>query len=105
MPDAAHVSHMPFHLDILMGDYHRAISSNFIAIKADNKYIGDNPHLAGQFYSVFRLHNYHTLSYAAALGGHPKIAFEYADMAEKTILETPESCNISALCMLRRLSE
>jgi tetratricopeptide (TPR) repeat protein len=90
MPDAAHVSHMPSHLDILMGDYRRAIASNVIAIKADNKYIGDNPHLAGQFYGVFRLHNYHTLAYAAALGGHSKIAFEYTDMAEKTILNTQE---------------
>ena len=39
VPDAGHLRHMPTHLDILCGDYQKAISSNLDAICADGKFL------------------------------------------------------------------
>lgn len=37
VPDSGHLNHMPTHLDILCGDYRRAIASNSDAIRVDEK--------------------------------------------------------------------
>lgn len=39
VPHAGHLRHMPSHLDVLCGDYTRAISSNLDAIRADEKFV------------------------------------------------------------------
>ncbi|BAE54618.1 unnamed protein product [Aspergillus oryzae RIB40] len=63
VPDAGHTHHMPTHLDVLVGDYRRAISSNIHATLADEKYVAvEGPN---NLYSLYRLHNYHSLIYAA----------------------------------------
>ncbi|KAK6608030.1 hypothetical protein H4I96_04265 [Botrytis cinerea] len=67
IPDAGHLRHMPSHLDILIGDYRRAIASNYDAIIVDEKFLtlsGSN-----NFYTFYRLHDYHSLIYAAIANG------------------------------------
>ena len=39
VPDAGHLNHMPSHLDILCGDYRRAIASNSEGIRGDEKFL------------------------------------------------------------------
>jgi hypothetical protein len=67
VPDAGHIHHMPTHIDILVGDYRRSIDPNSAAINADEKYLVEKG--AKNFYSFYRFHNYHSLIYAAMLGG------------------------------------
>ncbi|ODM14833.1 hypothetical protein SI65_09827 [Aspergillus cristatus] len=83
IPDAGHAHHMPIHLDVLIGDWSRAISSNVHATLADEKFLA----VAGaeNFYSLYRLHNYHSLIYAAMFAGKKKIALETANRMEATI--------------------
>lgn len=74
---------MPTHLDVLVGDYRRAISSNIHATLADEKYVAvEGPN---KFYSLYRLHNYHSLIYAAMHADKKQIALETADRMERTI--------------------
>lgn len=85
VPDAGHSHHMPIHLDNLVGDYCRAISSNTHATLADDKYYA---YAGGQnFYSLYRLHNYHFLIYAAMFAGKKTIALETVERMEGTLPE------------------
>lgn len=81
VPDAGHLEHMPTHLDVLCGDYRRAVASNTSAIRADEKFLVNQP--LGHFYNLYRAHDYHFRMYAAMLGGQSKIAIETAtELAE-----------------------
>ncbi|WVR08404.1 hypothetical protein IAU60_005459 [Kwoniella sp. DSM 27419] len=62
-PDGGHLTHMPSHIDILVGDYRRAIASNWDAVIADEKYRTESGDLG--FYTFYRVHDYHTIIYAA----------------------------------------
>lgn len=85
VPEAGHMPHMPTHLDVLIGDYRRAIDGNMRASIADDKYYA---HRGGKnFYSVYRLHVYHSLIYAAMLAGQSQVALESTDRMEATITE------------------
>lgn len=77
--------HRTTHLDLLCGDYARAVEWNTKALAADNKYIEH----AGtdNFYSLYRSHNYHFLIYAAMFSGQYKMAIETFDRMEMTIPE------------------
>jgi tetratricopeptide (TPR) repeat protein len=85
IPDSGHLNHMPSHLDILIGDYRRAIASNARAILADDIYLGK----AGpaRFYTIYRLHNAQSLVYAAMFNGQYKTAIQYVDKVESTLPE------------------
>lgn len=85
-PDAGHLVHMPSHLDILVGDYRRAIDSNADACIADEKYLA--AHGGDNFYSFYRMHNYHSLIYAAMFAVQSKVAL---DTVEKMEASLPES--------------
>ncbi|CAI7641401.1 unnamed protein product [Penicillium bialowiezense] len=74
VPDAGHLQHMPSHIDILNGDYRRAISSNTAAIRADEKFLANQP--TGHFYNLYRAHDYHFKMYAAMLSGQSKVTLE-----------------------------
>lgn len=71
VPDAGHLQHMPSHLDILCGDYRRAISSNTDAVLADEKFLARAGRL--DFYSLYQAHNFHFLIYAAMFAGQSKV--------------------------------
>ncbi|KAH5015996.1 hypothetical protein HBI33_125710 [Parastagonospora nodorum] len=83
IPDAGHLVHMPSHLDILVGDYRRAIASNADACLADEKYLAE--HGGDNFYSFYRMHDYHSLIYAAMFAGQSQVALEAVDRMEKSL--------------------
>lgn len=84
VPDAGHLEHMPTHIDILCGDYRRAIKSNTSAIRADEKFLANNPN---SFYNIYRAHDYHFRMYAAMLGGQSQIALESASTLADSLTE------------------
>ncbi|OAL54370.1 TPR-like protein [Pyrenochaeta sp. DS3sAY3a] len=86
IPDAGHLVHMPSHLDILVGDYRRAIDSNADACLADEKYLAD--HGGDNFYSFYRMHDYHSLVYAAMFAGQFKVAIEAVSRMEVSLPES-----------------
>ncbi|KAF8866990.1 TPR domain protein [Acephala macrosclerotiorum] len=85
VPDSGHLNHMPTHLDILCGDYRRAIASNSDAILADEKFLArDGPR---NFYTLYRSHDYHFRIYAAMFSGQSKIALQTIAQLENSIPE------------------
>jgi tetratricopeptide (TPR) repeat protein len=85
VPDAGHLQHMPSHLDILCGDYRRAIASNTDAVQADKRYLARAGPL--NFYTLYRCHDLHFRVYAAMFAGQSKIALETVDWLEATLPE------------------
>jgi tetratricopeptide (TPR) repeat protein len=85
VPDSGHLNHMPTHLDVLCGDYQRAIASNSDAIRADEKFLAR----AGpvNFYTLYRSHNYHFRIYAAMFAGQSKAALDTCAQLEESIPE------------------
>jgi tetratricopeptide (TPR) repeat protein len=83
VPDSGHANHMPSHLDVLVGDYRAAIRANQRATIADEKYLSHAG--AMNFYSNYRMHNYHTLIYAAMFAGQKSVALETVDRMEATL--------------------
>ncbi len=77
MPGAGHLVHMPSHIDVLVGDYHAAIVANQKAIAADMQYVSKRGAL--NFYTLYRIHNYHFLVYAAMFDGQNQLAQSAAD--------------------------
>ncbi|KAK9858611.1 hypothetical protein MYU51_017791 [Penicillium brevicompactum] len=83
VPDAGHVNHMPSHLDVLVGDYRSAVRANQRAAIADEKYLGrEGPF---NFYSVYRMHTYHSLIYAAMFAGQKQTALDAVERMEATL--------------------
>ncbi|KAJ5091379.1 hypothetical protein NUU61_006249 [Penicillium alfredii] len=85
VPDAGHLEHMPSHLDLLCGDYRRAVAANTSAIRADEKFLANQS--LGHFYNIYRAHDYHFRLYAAMLGGQSKIALDTATSLVEFISE------------------
>lgn len=83
VPDGGHLQHMPSHLDVLVGDYRRAIASNYSATIADEKFVAR--HGSMNFYSFYRMHNYHSLIYSAMFAGKKTAAFETLARMEATL--------------------
>ncbi|KAL2843310.1 hypothetical protein BJY01DRAFT_215875 [Aspergillus pseudoustus] len=83
VPDAGHLNHMPTHLDILCGDYRRAIASNSEAIASDERFVARAG--AVNFYTLYRAHNYHFRIYAAMFAGQSAVALQTAAELEKQI--------------------
>ncbi|KAL4779668.1 hypothetical protein BJX76DRAFT_365106 [Aspergillus varians] len=85
VPDAGHIHHMPTHLDILVGDWRRSITSNYKATLADDKYLAHTgPY---NLYTFYRLHNYHSLIYAAMFAGQSKTALDAVTRMEDSVPE------------------
>lgn len=85
VPDAGHLQHMPTHLDILCGNYQRAISSNLDAIRADEKFLARSGPL--NFYTLYRCHDYHFCIYAAMFAGQSRVALDIVSQLEASIPE------------------
>jgi len=85
IPDAGHLNHMPSHLDILCGDYRRAIASNSEAIRADERFLAREGPLI--FYTLYRSHDYHFRIYATMFSGQSKIALKTVAQLEESIPE------------------
>lgn len=67
VPDAGHLVHMPTHIDVLCGNYHDALHWNLAAIAADRKYLDREGVM--NFYTGYRIHNYHFAVYGAMFLG------------------------------------
>ncbi|PWY89054.1 TPR domain protein [Aspergillus heteromorphus CBS 117.55] len=85
VPDAGHLNHMPSHLDILCGDYRRAMASNSDAIRADEKFLARKGPV--NFYTLYRSHDYHFRVYAAMFAGRVDVALETVGRLEESIPE------------------
>lgn len=76
MPGQGHLVHMPSHIDIWIGDYANVITANQKAILADAEFLRREGPL--NFYSLYRIHNYHFLVYGAMFDGQSEIALKAA---------------------------
>ncbi|RKU49566.1 hypothetical protein DL546_009320 [Coniochaeta pulveracea] len=85
VPDAGHMCHMPTHIDVLVGEYKRSMVYNYKATVADDRYFAK--HGGVNFYSFYRLHDYHSLVYACMLAGQKEQSLEACDRMEATITE------------------
>ncbi len=86
VPDAGHLVHMPTHIDVLCGDWEKAVRWNRRAIAADLKYYAREG--AMNIYTGYRQHNYHFVIYAAMFLGQIAPAREALRGLEET---TPEA--------------
>ena len=86
IPDAAHLCHMPSHIDVRCGHYYAAVVANDRAIAADRVYLANEG--AMNFHTFSRIHNLHLKIYASLFLGQFKGAME---AAEEIIATTPEA--------------
>jgi len=85
VPDAGHLIHMPTHIDVLCGHYRDVLVWNQEAIKADRKAMDARGVM--NFYSAYRIHDYHFAIYGAMFLGQYEPALA---AAEELIATTPE---------------
>lgn len=85
VPDAGHLQHMSTHIDVLCGHYHNVVVWNQAAIVADRLFL----ERAGpmNFYTLYRVHNYHFKMYGGMFMGNYEAAREAADEMLTTIPE------------------
>jgi tetratricopeptide (TPR) repeat protein len=84
-PDMGHLTHMPTHIDIQCGHYRDAMHWNQKAIVADRKFYDRAGPM--NFYSGYRVHNYHFAAYGAMFLGQYAPAIAAADELIETMPE------------------
>jgi tetratricopeptide (TPR) repeat protein len=84
-PDMGHLVHMPTHIDIQCGHYRDAMHWNQKAIVADRKFYDRAGPM--NFYSGYRVHNYHFAAYGAMFLGQYAPAIAAADELIETMPE------------------
>ena len=84
-PDMGHLVHMPTHIDIQCGHYRDAMHWNQKAIIADRKFYDRAGPM--NFYSGYRVHNYHFAAYGAMFLGQYAPAIAAADELIETMPE------------------
>ncbi len=77
-PGAGHLVHMPSHIYIRTGDYHKGTLSNIRAIAVDSSYVSAC-NAQGAYPLSYFPHNYHFMAATATLEGNSKWAIEAAD--------------------------
>ncbi len=85
MPGVGHLVHMPSHIDVLVGDYQKVILANQQAIVADTEFWRREG--AENFYTLYRIHNYHFLVYGAMFDGQSELALT---AARELVQQVPE---------------
>ncbi len=85
MPGAGHLVHMPSHIDALLGNYDSVITTNQEAIVADGEFLQREG--AHNFYTFYRVHNYHFLVYGAMFDGRSELALR---TARELVKQVPE---------------
>lgn len=85
MPGIGHLVHMPTHIEALVGDYESVVNTNLEAIDADNLFLErEGPY---NFYSLYRIHNYHFVVYGALFDGQSELALKTARELTKQVPE------------------
>ncbi len=82
-PDAGHLVHMPTHIDVLCGHYADVLHWNERAIRADRKEYAKSG--GGNFYTLYRIHNYHFAIYGALFLGQMAPALRAAEELNATV--------------------
>lgn len=77
VPGAAHLLHMPAHIDMRTGRYADAIAASLRAIEADRRYLAQID-AQGAYRVGYAAHNHHFLWAAAAMEGRSRMAIEAA---------------------------
>ena len=75
--EAGHLVHMPSHIYINTGEYHRGTMSNIRAVEKDSLYV-TQCHAAGAYPLAYYPHNYHFLAACATLAGSSAVAIDAA---------------------------
>ena len=83
VPNSGHLVHMPSHIYIRTGDYHKGTLSNIQAVKVDSTYI-TACHAQGAYPLGYYPHNIHFLAATAALEGNSKWALYSSDEIAKS---------------------
>lgn len=83
VPDSGHLAHMPTHIDVLCGNYQDVVDWNHIGIEKDVKFWKHAG--AMNFYSMYRVHNYHFKQYGAMFLGQYAPALEAVQTMHDTI--------------------
>ncbi|MDQ6470807.1 hypothetical protein RB619_09160 [Flavobacterium sp. LHD-80] len=84
VPGSGHLVHMPSHIYIRTGDYHKGSLSNIEAIKIDSLYT-TVCHAQGAYPLAYYPHNYHFLTATAALEGDSRLAWKSAQKLQEHI--------------------
>jgi tetratricopeptide (TPR) repeat protein len=84
MPGAGHVVHMPGHVYIRVGRYADAVEANGRALRADSAAASERRDETA-YTLAYHPHNYHFLSYAAAMAGQREVALEAARKLEGAV--------------------
>lgn len=91
-PGAGHLIHMPSHIYIRTGDYHKGTIANIKAIEADSNYI-TSCRAQGAYPLAYYPHNYHFLAATATLEGNSDLAIkaslEMSDYVNEQIMQEP----------------
>lgn len=82
VPGAGHLLHMPSHIYINTGDYHRGTLSNLRAVETDSLYT-TACHAQGVYPLTLYPHNYHFLAATATWEGHSKLAWTAAQKLQQ----------------------
>ncbi|WP_456441648.1 hypothetical protein [Psychroserpens sp.] len=75
VPGAGHLIHMPSHIYIRTGDYHKGTLANIRAVKVDSNYVVAC-NAQGAYPLAYFPHNYHFMAATATLEGNSKWAIE-----------------------------
>ncbi len=78
VPAAGHLVHMPSHIYIHTGDYHKGSLANINAVKMDSQYVS-SCHAQGAYPLAYYPHNYHFLAATATMEGNSVWAIQAAD--------------------------
>jgi tetratricopeptide (TPR) repeat protein len=77
MPGVGHLVHMPSHIDVHVGRYADVIEANEKAIAADRLYVEKEG--VHNFYTLYRIHNFHFIVYAAMFEARSELAMTTAN--------------------------
>jgi tetratricopeptide (TPR) repeat protein len=83
MPGSGHLVHMPTHIYAHAGDYAKVIENNAKAIELDKEFV--NRSGRHNFYTYYRIHNYHFLVYGAMFDGQSDLAMKTARMIPQQV--------------------
>ncbi|TFG77626.1 MAG: hypothetical protein E4H26_03230, partial [Flavobacteriales bacterium] len=93
VPNAGHLVHMPSHIYIRTGDYHKGTLSNIRAIAVDSAYV-NACNAQGAYPLAYFPHNQHFMAATATLEGNSKWALYAADEVAKNantqLMKAPE---------------
>jgi tetratricopeptide (TPR) repeat protein len=84
VPNSGHLVHMPSHVYIRTGDYHKGTLANIQALKVDSAYV-TACNAQGTYPLAYYPHNQHFLAATATLEGNSKWAFYAAEELQKKV--------------------